>query len=460
MNKHPYLLFILLSTLLTPGILHAEPLQRHVILLSIDGLRPEYYLSPDLYQLKIPHLRSLMTSGSYAQGMQGVYPTLTYPSHTTLVTGVRPARHGIVSNFLLTPSAGLLNWYLKTADIRSKTLWEAAKDKGLKTAIVTWPVSYGAQVDYLIPENLAATSDIKDLIRQGSTPGLFEDLDKQFGPVTLLPFNDPKACLPLDSMTTDFAVEILRRYKPQLLLLHLLDADHEQHATGIDTPQVLASFERIDGLIGKLIEAVRQAGMFNDTTFVIVGDHGFLRVHAALDFNALLLEKGLISVDETGQIVQWSAFVQGNGGAAAVYIGEGADKKVRATVEKLLRAEITAHYAGIVRIVERDQLDRLGAFPGALMALEAADGYYFSLSPPKRRILNPADPLRGMHGYLPTNPQMATGFIASGSGVRQGIVIPSVRMIDVAPTIAALLRLDLPAAEGVPLVGILAPQPD
>jgi len=318
MNKPLYLLFILLSALLTPGSLHAEPLQRHVLLLSIDGLRPDYYLSPDLYQLKIPHLRSLMTSGSYAQGMQGVYPTLTYPSHTTMVTGVRPAQHGIVSNFIFAPSQGLLNWYLKTEDVHGKTLWDAARDKGLKTAIVTWPVSYGAQVDYLIPENLAATNDIKDLIRQGSTPGLFEDLDKQFGPVTLLPFSDPKACLPLDSMTTDFAAEILRRYKPQLLLMHLLAADHEQHTTGIDTPQVFASFERIDGLIGKLVEAVRQAGLFDDTTFVIVGDHGFMRVHAVLDFNALLLEKGLISVDETGKIVQWSAFVQGNGGAAAV----------------------------------------------------------------------------------------------------------------------------------------------
>ncbi len=452
-------LYILLGTLLPQDLLRAETVQPHVILLSIDGLRPDYYLHPDTYHLKIPHLRALMQRGSYAQGMLGVYPTLTYPSHTTLVTGVRPARHGIVSNFVFAPAQGLLNWYLKSTDIQAKTLWEAAKDKGLKTAIVTWPVSYGAQVDYLIPENLAATLDIADLIRQGSTAGLFETLEKLHGPIKLLPFSDPKACLPLDKMTTDFAAEILKTYKPHLLLVHLLDVDHEQHGTGIDTPQVFASFERIDALIGNIIDAARQAGMLDNTTFIIVGDHGFLQVHAALDFNALLVEQGLLSVDASGKVADWSAFVQGNGGAAAIYLKDSTDAALRAQVEKLLRGEIAARYTGIVRIIERDQLDQMGAFPGAILALEAEDGYYFSLSNPKRQVLNPGDPFKGIHGYLPTNPRMATGFIASGWGIRQGVIVPSLRMIDVAPTVAVLLHLDPPSAEGIPLVGLFRPQP-
>ncbi len=451
--------FLFFGIVLPLDSLRAETIQPHVVLLSIDGLRPDYYLHPDSYHLKIPHLRWLMQRGSYAQSMLGVYPTLTYPSHTTIVTGVRPARHGIVSNFVFAPTQGLLNWYLKSTDIQAKTLWDAAKDKGLKTAIVTWPVSYGAQVDYLIPENLAATPDIADLIRQGSTAGLFETLEKQHGPIKLLPFSDPKACLPLDKMTSDFAAEILQTYKPHLLLVHLLDVDHEQHGTGLDTPQVFASFERIDALLGHIIDAARQGGMLDDTTFIIVGDHGFLPVHAALDFNALLVEKGLLSVDAGGKVADWSAFVQGNGGAAAVYLKDNTDAALRAQVEKLLRGEIASRYLGIVRIVERDQLDQMGAFPGALLALEAEDGYYFSLSNPKRQVLNPADPFKGMHGYLPTNPRMATGFIASGRGIRPGVIVPSLRMIDVAPTVAALLHLDLPSAEGIPLVGIVSPHP-
>ena len=106
-----------------------------------------------------------------------------------------------------------------------------------------------------------------------------------------------------------------------------------------------------------------------------------------------------------------------------------------------------------------EQLEQMNAFPGAIMALEATDGYYFSLSNPKQQVLNPSDPFKGMHGYLPTNAQMATGFVASGKGIRQGVVVPSLRMLDVAPTIAALLHLDFPSTEGVPLVGILRLQP-
>ena len=454
----PILFLIFLGTLLPPSSLQAEAIPRHLILLSIDGLRPDYYLHPEQYHLKIPHLRSLLQRGSYAQSMLGVYPTLTYPSHTTIVTGVRPARHGVVANFIFEPARGLLNWYLQSADIQTKTLWEAAKDKGMKTAIVTWPASYGARVDYLIPENLAATADVADLIRQGSTEGLFEDLAKQFGPLTLLPINDPAACIALDKMTTDFAAEIMRRYKPNLLLMHLLDVDHEQHISGIDTPQVFQSFERIDALIGTMLKAVQQAGIRDQTTFIIVGDHGFLPVHASLDFNALLVENGLLSVDEAGKILPWSVFVQGNGGSAAVYVKDRNDRELIARVNDILRTAIASRYAGIVHIIEREQLDQLGAFPEAILALEAADGYYFSSSTPKSQVLNPSDPFRGMHGYLPTNPQMATGFIACGRGIRQGVVIPFLRMLDIAPTIATLLDLELPAAEGIPLVGILTPR--
>jgi hypothetical protein len=138
-------------------------------------------------------------------------------------------------------------------------------------------------------------------------------------------------------------------------------------------------------------------------------------------------------------------------------VKEDADQEVTATVQDLLRAEIATRYLGIVEIIERDQLDRLGAFPGAIVALEAVDGYYFSMANPAARVLQQGDPCKGMHGYLPTNPEMATGFIASGRGIRPGVIVPTLRMLDVAPTIAALLNLDLPTAEGVPVIGILTP---
>ena len=129
---------------------HAAP----VLMISIDGLKPEYITQADAHDMKIPYLRTLLRDGTYAEGVVGIWPTITYPSHTTLVTGVWPDEHGITNNQEFDPLqhfGGAWNWY--AAGIRVPTLWQAAHKAGLRTASVGWPVSVGAtDVDYLIPE--------------------------------------------------------------------------------------------------------------------------------------------------------------------------------------------------------------------------------------------------------------------------------------------------------------------
>src|SRR5262245_14387024 len=83
-----------MSTLLILRVAEAAP----VLLISLDGMRPDYVTHADEHKLKIPTLRRFMREGAYAEGVIGVAPTMTYPSHTTLVTGVSPAEHGIATN--------------------------------------------------------------------------------------------------------------------------------------------------------------------------------------------------------------------------------------------------------------------------------------------------------------------------------------------------------------------------
>jgi predicted AlkP superfamily pyrophosphatase or phosphodiesterase len=129
---------------------HAAP----VLMISVDGLKPEYVLDADAHGLKIPFLRSLLRDGAYARGVTGVWPTVTYPSHTTLLTGVAPAEHGIYNNLEFDPKNTFANaWYWYGQRIRAPTLWQAAHEAGLSTASIGWPVSVGATaVDFLIPE--------------------------------------------------------------------------------------------------------------------------------------------------------------------------------------------------------------------------------------------------------------------------------------------------------------------
>ena len=130
-----------------------------VLMISIDGLRPDYVTGADKHGLKIPALRRFVTEGAFAEGVEGVIPTVTYPSHTTLITGVWPAKHGILANTIFEPlRTGAAAWYWYAEDIRVPTLWESAARAGWTTASVQWPASVGARVTWNIgwPSSITA----------------------------------------------------------------------------------------------------------------------------------------------------------------------------------------------------------------------------------------------------------------------------------------------------------------
>jgi predicted AlkP superfamily pyrophosphatase or phosphodiesterase len=436
-----------------PGAPASPP--AHVVLISIDGLRPAVYLEPERLQLSMPHLVALRDRGTAAEAMVPVFPSVTYPAHTTLITGATPATHGIVSNF----KSGQ-RWYLEAADVRARTLYQAAADLGMVTAIVTWPATVGARVDFLIPENLSfGVRDLPALISAGSTPGLFEELTGKLGRFEIPSFEAPDAGEKLDRMTAAFAAELLRAHKPALLLVHFLDADHHQHSDGPDSPAARAAFERIDAHVGALVAAAAEAGIGEATSFAIVGDHGFAPVHTAINLIGLLTEAGYGELSEGGSAeAAISTIPLAIGGAAAVYARDPSDTALATALDQALRAQIDRHYHGLIDVLSAEELRRLGAFPGAILGLSAAPGYMFNALP-RAQVLSPSAPMQGMHGYGPTLPAMATGFILAGPRARAGLRVPLVRQLDVAPTLARILGVDLGSTEGRVIEGILASAP-
>lgn len=440
----------LLSFAMT-GVVDRASAAPHVVMISIDGLRPEVYREPETLGLQMPNLVALRDAGVSAARMIPVFPSVTYPAHTTLVTGTRPSEHGIVTNF----KSGS-NWYLDSAEIRSQTLWAAAKAAGLSTAIVTWPASYGAEVDYRIPENLSfGIADVPKAIRDGSTPGLFESLEPGCAPVEIPSFEALDAGEKLDRVTTCFAAGVLRAHRPALLLVHFLDADHRQHFFGPDSAEARHAFEQIDGYVGELRAAAEGAGIGDETVFAIVGDHGFVPVHTNLNLHAILLETGFarLSEPEHKVVPAPELSVAALGGSAAVYLRNPKDRALAKRLEAAFAAELERRYAGLIQLLPRAELDRQGAFPGAAFGLAASEGYMLvGVDRPEPTF--PTGALKGMHGYLPSMPAMATGFVAAGPGLRRGVELPLVRQLDVAPTIAVLLGVKLNRATGVPIAGI------
>lgn len=424
----------------------------HVLIISVDGLRPDFYLREGEAAFQVPMLRQLMKNGSYARMVEGIFPSVTFPSHATIVTGVRPAKHGIPYNAVYDPTGERRGWYWFASDIKAKTLWEAAWEKGLKTAALGWPSTVGAGIDYLISEYDWQDPEVADLIKKHSTPGLIERVEKVAGPLTL---EVARNRLKWDAFLTAAAVEVIKRYKPNLILLHLVQTDGAQHDQGREGEKVRQAVARVDGHIGQVIQALKEARIFDPSAIIITGDHGFADIRAQVAPNVLFRKVGLLK--RTRERLEWQAFTHVTGAAAAVFVKDPKDAELTAKVEKLLLANSVKDGERLYNVLSRAELDALGTMPGASFGLEAEEGY--SLSGAFRegtKFLRPLERTRGTHGYLPTRPSMSTGFIAAGRGFKQGAVIGKIKLIDIAPTVSRLLGLRLPDIEGTAIQALLS----
>lgn len=420
------------------------PAATHVLLISIDGLGADWYPAIRADTERYPTLNRMLREGSHAERMVGVFPTLTYPSHASIVTGAWPAQHGVPSNY---DRGG--GWVLEADQLTVPPLWDVARRQGLQVALVNWPITYGADVDYLIPQNLDFhASDLADQIRSHSTPGLFEDLEQATGAVVMLPFLHHDAGYHLDNMTGRFAAELVRRHTPNLLLAHFLDLDHRQHMNGTSAEEAKEALAQIDAWLGKILAAVDGAGIVESTAIVVVGDHGFSDVEYEICLPTLLqaAELPLPARGSPGEasLELWMA-------RASVALRAAPELNARQRVAEVIAAQLS----GLVSVLDKQDLERLKAFPDADFALAAVPGYIFSTGSCES-LVGPSALFRGAHGYLPHEPVMAAGMLAMGAGIRPGHSVPEVRMVDIAPTIAQLLGLEFAAPAGRVIDGIIS----
>lgn len=421
------------------GLLAAEP-ARHVVLISIDGMRPASYTSAG--PAKLPTLRALMARGAHARGVIGVFPTVTYPSHTTMITGVAPAVHGIVNNTWLDPegrAAGAWYWYAR--DIKVPTLPGLLRAGGMTTAAVSWPVTVGMDLDYNVPEHFRSRHpEALSLLRALSTPHVIDGYENSLAaPMPWPPTDDERAGL---------AAWIIRTYKPNFTMLHIFDNDTASHEFGPDSPEALAALERNDAQVATILQAVDAAGLADRTDVVVVSDHGFLPVQTQLQPNFTFKRDGLIRVNEGGAVTTWDAYMQSAGGAGFVYLKRPDDATLAARVRSLLETLAGDPANGVDRIWTRDDLRRAGASPDASFALTMKPGFYTGTG--HDALLRPTTS-KGGHGFDPTVPALHASLILTGPDVAKTGDLGVVRMTQLAPTLARWFGVRLSAEADQPL---------
>lgn len=411
----------------------------HVVLISLDGLRPEFYLDESW---PAPMLQQMQREGAWAGVVESVFPSVTYPAHTTILTGLPPAEHGIFYNSPFESEGQSGRWYWEESSITAPTLWDAAQATGLKTASVFWPVSVGAPVDWNVPEiwPLEADEEFVGPARKASTPpDLLEELERE-ATGRLSPVNFSFGRLSLDDKSSEMAAYLLATYKPNLLTLHLIGVDYFQHEQGREGDMVRRAVAALDRCISRIVDAAEQARIRERTTFLVTGDHGFVDLHTEVAPNVWLVEAGLMEArPDRGN---WRATVHTTSAAGFVFLADGDDHETLEQVRRVFAAQ-PEEIRALFTILDRDDLERLGTAPDAALGLAPAPGAYITsdYEPPAIRLADGAS-----HGFLPDLPETYTGFVAWGAGIRRGGSVPMMRLEQIAPLVSRLLALDLETA--------------
>jgi predicted AlkP superfamily pyrophosphatase or phosphodiesterase len=419
-----------------------------VLMISIDGLRPQDVLDADARGIRVPMLKKLANDGVYASGVKNALPTVTYPNHTTLITGVWPARHGIPNNPVFDPQQkNMGGWYWYSQDIKVRTLWDAVHDSGGKVASLSWPVSVGARsIDYNLPEYWRATDrhdeDVK-LVQALATPGLVATLEKDTG---LRLIQADGESVEEDIGRARFAGALIAARHPQLTTVHLRGLDHVEHEAGPGSPQAKAALERLDGAVGTLIAEARKAEP--DLVVAVVSDHGFLPVQHSVNLLAPFIRAGLITLDVNKKVASWQAEPWG-GASAAIVLAKPDDAAVKAKVTALLKDLAAKPELGIAQVADAGEVARMGGTPMASFWVDFKPGYAMGSDPAAPPVS--ASSVKGTHGFFPTHPEMRASFILSGPSISRRGSLGEIDMRDIAPTLAKILKVSLPQADGKPL---------
>lgn len=437
---------------------HSPATDRHVVIISVDGLAA--YLLDDA-KAPIPTIRGLARDGAMAEGgMRVSNPSVTWPNHTSLVTGVHADKHGVLANGVLVrggPGVPVVVDPRRDKDdlVRVPTLFDAAHAAGLSTAEINWPCTRGAAtLDDSFPDVPEAVTHM--------TPRLREELLKLglLADATDATFM-ASGVVARDYVWTEAACHVIRSRKPNLLLVHLLNVDATHHAHGAQSQPGYTSNAYADMCVARILAALDEAGIRDRTTVFVVADHGFIQTPKAIRPNVLLRQEGLLKTDPAGRISEADVHVFPEGGIGLVYCTDpGRAAEYAARAKKLLE-----HQEGVAAVLTPDQFAE-HALPHPReynqapdLVLVAKEGYGVAGSAEGETFVASNTEARvslGSHGFLATYPKMNAVCVIAGAGIQPGTRLKDVQNIDIAPTAARLLGLDSFTADGRVLKETLA----
>lgn len=378
------------------------------------------------YARTLPNFKMLLERSALVEKVETVYPSLTYMAHTSIMTGVYPNKHGITNNTYVQPGRKSPDWHWYAKDIQVPTLFDAAHEKGYKTASFLWPVTGRSKsIDYNLTEIFPNRPWQNQVLVSlySSTPKFIFELERKFGRLRN-GIQQPE----LDEFLTASILETIDTKNPDLMAIHYVELDSMRHHFGVHSPEAQQAIRNMDKHLGQIIEVMKRKDIFEETVIAILGDHYQIDTHTVIHLNSYFQQLGWIKTGEKKQLLDWEVMAKGADGATYIYTKPGTDlEKVRQALEEFPK--------GIETIYTQAQAEQLGADGSCSFLVEAERGYYFaddlgSLIEPTEG----SDYHRATHGFSPTKESYETMLFLSGPGIDSTALVPFARLVDEGPT--------------------------
>lgn len=377
------------------------------------------------FLLGLPNFSSLCKQGTLVRDVDSVFVSNTYPAHSSIITGVHPQKHGITENTYTVPGKPKPVWRCDSRFLQAGTLYEKAAEAGIDVCSILFPVTLGAKIRWNFPEipgEPNALSLLIKMLRGGTANFIISSLWRSRK--ELKGFSEPH----LDDILVKIAVNSLRKYKPGLLLLHLLDADAIKHKFGPQSEQARDALKRHDARLGQLTSALEDIGP--ELSIIVFSDHGCLPIHTVIEPNEYLRRDGLIRGPGT-KARDFDAFFHNAGGTTFLKVlNSEKNGQAMKTAEELLKEPFAK------RMLTGSEMTISGMGREFSCGIEANEGFCFG------------EQEKGQHGYGLQRSGYHPFYLAVGPNIRQNEVQEGGCIVDICPLAAKMLDIPLWEMDG------------
>lgn len=400
----------------------------------------------------LPYTSAYVSQSALVKKIRPIYPTLTYPIHATIATGRYPDSHGITHNQMPGITRELPDWNIMGSDwywerryLQGDTIMDVAHDAGLRVASILWPVTAGEKRFFNVPEiwPVGATDaeTVRNMMQRMISLDAFEAYYDRF-----MSHYDWRENKDLSIYGVEIAFDLMEKGETDVLFLHDVLLDHIRHVAGNNGVLPSLTMRFLDTHVGQIVKA---AGGPDATNFIFLGDHGQIDVHWLFHPNICFADAGMITLDDAGNPTAQRAYAFSSGFSCYVYVEASADIP---TVHELLKDMAKRYPEAIERVYTAEEAAAEEHLSGDFaFVLEGQRGVQFEDGFTGEIFQTTMRPdyrgYRGNHGHHPDKEPLPALF-AFGPDIIPGATIDHADMVDICPTIAALLGIDMPGLPG------------